>query len=304
MQTEYLEEFVAFARFMNLTKAAEELHMTQSNLGKHIKKLEIELGFKLVDYSHKRLCLTGAGELFLDGVQQLLDNMDHMIAQCRLRAERAECQVNVQDPPFVDYVARDFFASINRMRSENPGILTKFVHFNYRNHRKMLDSGKIDVLIEYRFGNRSQLLEAYRSANVIALPIGTVDFCLWFDKVNAPAKESISRDDIAELRISTFSDESSPIHLLLNDLYGSIGMSPRTSIITANSPDEFYHTYHPGSVFLLPTTYQDNFLFAARDDMVFIPFEDDFVHAEVFVIISRGNPCIDLISSYFQNLAE
>ncbi|MCI8469000.1 MAG: LysR family transcriptional regulator [Eggerthellaceae bacterium] len=297
MQTEYLEEFVTFARFMNLTKAAEDLHMTQSNLGKHIRKLETELGFKLVDYSHKRLRLTAAGERFLGGIQQQLEAIQHLVGDCQRLAATDAFQVSVQDPPFADHAARAFFSAINCMRTTNPNLSVKFVHINYRNHRRLLDTGKIDVLVEYRYGDRGQLLTEYERAGIAAVPLGSVPFCLWMDTAIAPAKGFVGRNDIADLRISTFSDESSPIHRLVDDLYGAAGLSPRLGIINANSPDEFYHTFHAGSAFLLPTTYQGNFLFADRADMAFVPFEDDFVRAEVFVITAREGRCAELFQA-------
>ena len=60
MHLSYLREYVALARYMNISKASRELHMTQSNLSKHIRQIELEVGADLVSHGN-RLEFTPAG---------------------------------------------------------------------------------------------------------------------------------------------------------------------------------------------------------------------------------------------------
>ena len=48
MHLSYLREYVVLARYMNISKASRELNMTQSNLSKHIRQIELEA----VSYTH------------------------------------------------------------------------------------------------------------------------------------------------------------------------------------------------------------------------------------------------------------
>lgn len=58
--------FESVARHLNMTKAATELHLTQSGVSQHISALEKELGFPLFDRMGRRLHLTPqAQELYL-----------------------------------------------------------------------------------------------------------------------------------------------------------------------------------------------------------------------------------------------
>ena len=41
MHLSYLREYVVLARYMNISKASRELNMTQSNLSKHIRQIEL-----------------------------------------------------------------------------------------------------------------------------------------------------------------------------------------------------------------------------------------------------------------------
>lgn len=64
MTFEQLEAFVAVTEYDTLFDAAEALHISQSALSKQIQKLEKELDLLLLDRTHRRACLTPAGEQF------------------------------------------------------------------------------------------------------------------------------------------------------------------------------------------------------------------------------------------------
>lgn len=60
-----IETFLTVCQFMNFTRAAEELHITQPAVSQHIHALESRYGAKFFTYTQKTLSLTPAGELFL-----------------------------------------------------------------------------------------------------------------------------------------------------------------------------------------------------------------------------------------------
>ena len=60
MDIQLLEEFFVFARHLNVSSAAKELHISQPTLSKHIKALEREFGKPLVNHE-KDIKLTPAG---------------------------------------------------------------------------------------------------------------------------------------------------------------------------------------------------------------------------------------------------
>ena len=51
-----LNEFVVFAKYLNISKAADVLFTSQSNLSKHLKQLESDLGFNLT-YKKGKMCI-------------------------------------------------------------------------------------------------------------------------------------------------------------------------------------------------------------------------------------------------------
>lgn len=69
LQMEYL---LAIAKFSNITKAAEVLHISQPSLSNQIIILEKELGIALLERKHKRVFLTEAGKTFVEHAQKIL----------------------------------------------------------------------------------------------------------------------------------------------------------------------------------------------------------------------------------------
>ena len=85
-----LRAFLIIAQEMNLTHAAEQLHMAQPNLTRLLHELEEDLGFPLFDRSNKRqLALTPAGETFLIRITPLLEQYEEAV-QLAQRMSRGE----------------------------------------------------------------------------------------------------------------------------------------------------------------------------------------------------------------------
>ena len=64
MNTTQLECFLAVANFLNFSRAAEQLHITQPAVSHQISSLEDELGTRLFFRTSKSVRLTQAGHLF------------------------------------------------------------------------------------------------------------------------------------------------------------------------------------------------------------------------------------------------
>jgi DNA-binding transcriptional LysR family regulator len=75
LSTQSLAEFVALARHLNFTHAAEELHLHPSMLSQRLKALEQQLGARLVERDTHRVALTDAGQILLRHAQDILDRL-------------------------------------------------------------------------------------------------------------------------------------------------------------------------------------------------------------------------------------
>jgi LysR family transcriptional regulator, glycine cleavage system transcriptional activator len=79
-----LRVFSIAARHMSFTKAADELHLTQSAISHRVRALEEELGLPLFDRLPRRLGLTRAGQVLAQRVDQAVADIAHTIANLDL----------------------------------------------------------------------------------------------------------------------------------------------------------------------------------------------------------------------------
>lgn len=75
-----IHTFLCVCRYMNYTKAAAALQITQPAVSQHIRYLERKYGVKLFDYTGKRLALTEAGHILLNAATTISHD-DTMLKQ-------------------------------------------------------------------------------------------------------------------------------------------------------------------------------------------------------------------------------
>jgi len=76
MELRHLRYFLALAERLSFTRAAAQVHVTQSTLSHQIKKLEDELGRPLFQRFGKRVMMTEAGELLRPSMTRALNEID------------------------------------------------------------------------------------------------------------------------------------------------------------------------------------------------------------------------------------
>lgn len=120
MDIEKMREFIAFAKSMNFTTAAKELHMSQPALSKHVQDLEAELHVSLVQRggSSDKNRLTPTGVLFVDLAAQLLSSYDALVDECR--------ELDARKPPIRIQGVQHGFTVVSQLRQlmESQGLST------------------------------------------------------------------------------------------------------------------------------------------------------------------------------------
>lgn len=69
----WLRSFVAIAQAGSVTRAAQQVHRTQSAVSTHLQQLESAVGARLVERTTRALALTQEGERFLPHAQRLIE---------------------------------------------------------------------------------------------------------------------------------------------------------------------------------------------------------------------------------------
>lgn len=78
-----IEYFLMTAKYMNFTKAANLLYISQPSLSKQIAILEEELGQQLFDRSKRNLTLTPAGKVLCSGFEKLMPEIESLIEKVK-----------------------------------------------------------------------------------------------------------------------------------------------------------------------------------------------------------------------------
>src|SRR5215831_16805608 len=113
-----LKAFEAVARSNSVTRAAEELSVTQGAVSQQVKALEATLGVKLFNRERQRLKITPAGRDYLNVVREALD---HIGAGTERLMQRQNARVLTVSTS-LDFAAKWLVHRLARFAEAHPGI--------------------------------------------------------------------------------------------------------------------------------------------------------------------------------------
>lgn len=83
MTLKQLEYFLAVCKYENITRAAENLHVSQPSITTSIKNLEEYLGVALIDRSSKKISITEEGKLLAKRAVKILKSVEDASEEIR-----------------------------------------------------------------------------------------------------------------------------------------------------------------------------------------------------------------------------
>lgn len=140
-----LRAFQSAARYLNFTKAAEELCITQSAVSHQIKGLEEQIGAPLFLRGPKHIALTRKGQQYLDQIAPLLDQLAD--ATREVSGARVSGTLNIQVSPV--FAARWLMPRLDRFRKDWPDIDLNIL--THERHDLGEQSWDIRINCGYRF---------------------------------------------------------------------------------------------------------------------------------------------------------
>ncbi|SNZ17133.1 DNA-binding transcriptional regulator, LysR family [Terribacillus aidingensis] len=139
-QLRYLVEIVKQKR---LTKAAENLHISQPALSKTIKSLEEELGITLFKRSNKSSTLTDAGKVVYTYSQQVLAQLDEMQTTLQDLTDLQQGAVTIGIPPIIGSL---FFPKVMaRFHQTYPNVTINITEYGAARVVKAVDEGEFEL---------------------------------------------------------------------------------------------------------------------------------------------------------------
>lgn len=234
VKLEILREYVVFARHLNFSSTAKELYVSQSGLSTHIKNMEKELGFDLVDRSEP-VALTPAGREFLQCAQDTLAAYDAGYRRslkalasppARILAYETSERVRdalrrVEDVPFelrTDFKGIDIFSA--------------------------LTAGDVDIILCFDIGIVDELASKAAATGLASFPFDSGRLGMAVGSNHPLAKAGgLSKRDLRNVPIAltdaAYYDYWCPVvRALLGDAQGlSFRLSPRASLASLSFED-------------------------------------------------------------------
>ncbi|WP_341704510.1 transcriptional regulator GcvA [Ferrovibrio sp.] len=113
-----LRVFEAAARHLSFTRAAEELHVTQTAVSHQVKQLEAVLGLPLFRRFNRRLVLTEAGQAYLPRLTEAFDIMDAASRQIGRRGGPRRLRISTLQ----SFAAKWLVPRMPRFQALHPGL--------------------------------------------------------------------------------------------------------------------------------------------------------------------------------------
>ena len=153
MKLNQLEYFCAVCRYHSITRAAEELYVTQPTISVAIRELENELKLRLFHHEKNRISLTKEGEAFYRRAEALLKETRAMVSEFSSLGEQ-ETPIRIGIPPLISTV---FFPSLTDGFQEKTGLPVQLFEYGSVKACNLVQEEKLDcALVNMDFYNIDQ----------------------------------------------------------------------------------------------------------------------------------------------------
>lgn len=140
-----LEAFLAVARTLSFSQAAEQVHLSQPALSANIRRLEETIGARLFDRDTRTVALSVIGRDFVDIATGMKDHLEHGLGRMQELVAGKCGQLNIAAVPSV--AANALPKILTRYKAEHPGIQLR-IHDELSNACvEMVRSGMADVAL-------------------------------------------------------------------------------------------------------------------------------------------------------------
>lgn len=143
-----LDAFFTIAKVLSFTRAAEQLHVTQSALSQRIAKLEEDLEATLFIRDRNALRLTESGEQLLRFCQLNSQAESELLA--KLKNTKDELAGTLRIGSFSSVSRSLVIPAVKKMMRENPKLSLNLMTKELRELPSMLKSGEVDYILTNR----------------------------------------------------------------------------------------------------------------------------------------------------------
>ena len=235
IETKLIEYILTIAKHKSISKAANELYLTQSALNQQLLKLETTLGAPLFVRTRNHWELTEIGELYVERSKQILEIKNQTYNQIQDMATKWKGDITIGLTP--ERGIQMFTAIYPRIHAQYPDTVFQPVEATVESQIKMMNAREMDISFQTIFERKYKHL-TYET-------IFYEPFYLCVPKTHPLAyKQTPTPGQYPEISLTEFKDElftlvkkSSTMRIVIDRLFKNAGFEPKllfesTSMLT------------------------------------------------------------------------
>lgn len=265
--------FQTVCRYGSITKAAEELFVSQPTISFCLKELEDEFGVKLFHRRHNRLQLTVEGQFFLDKVNYILQSVDSLATQMKNMGSNHN-HVKIAVPAMISTFL--FPQMFNTYAKLYPEVELEMLETGSLQARKLVDANSVDLGITILDNVVSD------SYNVVPLVSTELVFCVSKTHPLANVKR-ISFKELANEHIILFKADSYQ-NIFIKRAFSEVGVEPKILLYSSQlyTVKEFLSYGNAGAFLYRQVAEMDK-------DLVCIPIDQPIIQDIVLIWSKSGS---------------
>lgn len=141
-QMEYLQAVIEHGNFY---QAAEECHVSQSAISQQIRKLEEELGVKLLNRHNRTFSLTPAGEHFYRKSLVITNDLQQMIRETKRLADNDQAVLKIGY--YKGYYGNELSQAVSLFSGKYPAVEVQITVGSHEELYHALENGSVDLAL-------------------------------------------------------------------------------------------------------------------------------------------------------------
>lgn len=264
--------FQTVCRYGSITKAAEELFVSQPTISFCLKELEDEFGVKLFHRRHNRLQLTVEGQFFLDKINYILQSVDSLTTQMKDMGNNHN-HVKIAVPAMISTFL--FPQMFNAYTQLYPDVELEMLETGSLQARKLVDANSVDLGIT--------ILDNVVTDSYNVLPLVSTELVFCVSKSHPLAnKKRISFKELANEYIILFKADSYQ-NIFIKRAFSEVGVEPKILLYSSQlyTIKEFLSYGYAGAFLYRQVAEMD-------DDLVCIPLDQAIIQ-DIVLIWSKSS---------------
>ena len=275
--------FQTVCKYGSITKAAEELFVSQPTISFCLKELEDEFGVKLFHRRHNRLQLTVEGQFFLDKVNYILQAVDSLSTQMKDMGNNHN-HVKIAVPAMIStFLFPQMFNAYTQMY---PAVELEMLETGSLQARKLVDANSVDLGIT--------ILDNVVSDSYNVLPLVSTELVYCVSKSHPLADRThISFKELANERIILFKADSYQ-NIFIKRAFSEVGVDPKILLYSSQlyTIKEFLSYGNAGAFLYRQVAEMDK-------ELVCIPFDKAIIQ-DIVLIWSKSSSLYSDAENFIQ----